>query len=298
VGEGPALPAVGTGDAALILRTVTSLDGTTIGYRQFGRGPGVILVHGSASSGAHHVELARLLSDAFTVVVPDRRGRGLSGPYRTGDELRQELEDVAALVGATGAVNLFGLSSGACIALHAARTMPAIRKIAIFEPPLFRNRDHATAILRRFDDEMARGKVGAAMVTAMRGSEMGPAFFRALPRWLTARVVQLGMEQEARQPAGEYPTMRELATTLHYDFAVVTESSGRLDAYRSITAQTLLIGGSRSPAFLKRSLDDLARIMPNARRIELAGLDHAASWNSDRRGHPEPVARELRRFFF
>jgi pimeloyl-ACP methyl ester carboxylesterase len=295
--EGWALAAVGAADGAPSLRTVTSLDGTTIGYRQVGIGPGVILLHGSASSGAHHIDLARLLSDAFTMVIPDRRGRGLSGPYRTGDELRQELEDVAALVDATGASNLFGLSSGACIALHAARTMPVVRKIAIFEPPLLRDREQAAAILRRFDDQMARGKIGAAMVTAMRGSEMGPAFFRALPVWLTARLVQMGMEQEAKRPAGEYPTMRELATTLHYDFAVVNESSGRLDDYRSITAQTLLIGGSRSPAFLRRSLDDLARVMPHVRRIELAGLDHAASWNSDRGGHPEPVARELRRFF-
>ncbi len=291
------MPGAGTGDASPILRTVTSLDGTTIGYRQFGSGPSVMLLHGSASSGAHHVELARLLSDMFTVVVPDRRGRGLSGPYREGGELQQELEDVRALVEATGAVNVFGLSSGACVALHTARTIPALRKIAIFEPPLFRDRAQTAAILRRFDDEMARGKVGAAMVTAMRGSEMGPAFFRALPTWLTARLVQIGMDQEAKRPAGEYPTMRELATTLHYDFAVVTESSGRLDDYRSILAETLLMGGSKSPAFLRRSLDDLARVIPDARRVELAGLDHAASWNRDRRGHPETVARELRDFF-
>src|SRR5437773_1809244 len=79
-----------------VLGSVTSADGTSIGYRRFGGGPGggpsggpgLVLLHGSMSSGAHHVELATLLSDSFTVYVPDRRGRGLSGPYRTGDELR------------------------------------------------------------------------------------------------------------------------------------------------------------------------------------------------------------------
>src|SRR4051794_38213930 len=78
--------------------TVASRDGTAIGYRRFGDGPGLVLLHGSMSSGAHHTELARLLADAFTVYVPDRRGRGLSGPYRTGDELGQELQDVAAIL--------------------------------------------------------------------------------------------------------------------------------------------------------------------------------------------------------
>lgn len=278
-------------------RSVVSRDGTKIGYRQVGGGPGLILLHGSMSSGAHHAELANLLSDTFTVVVPDRRGRGLSGPYRPGDSLDQELEDVAVLLDATGATFLWGLSSGACIALHAARTMPAIQKVAIFEPPLLRDRRRAAAILNRFDDEMARGKVGAAMITAMRGAEMGPAWFRALPTALTARLVGMGMAQEAKRPAGAYPTMRELAPTLHADFSVVTESSGRLDDYRSIRAQVLLMGGSKSPAFLKRALADLARVLPGATRVQLEGLDHGASWNADVRGHPGPVAAALRRFF-
>jgi hypothetical protein len=175
--------------------------------------------------------------------------------------------------------------------------MPSIRRVAVFEPPLIPNRVGAAALLRQFDAEMTAGKLGAAMVTAMRGSEMGPRWFRALPKALTARFVSMGMKQEAKQPAREYPTMRELAPTLHYDFAIVSESSGRLDDYRSIRADVLLMGGSKSPAFLKRALDDLARVVPGARRVELDGLDHGASWNSDRRGRPEPVAPVLRRFF-
>jgi pimeloyl-ACP methyl ester carboxylesterase len=281
-----------------VLAAVTSRDGTTIGYRRFGAGPGLMLLHGSMSSGAHHTELAALLADAFTVSVPDRRGRGLSGPYGGRDPLAEELEDVAALLEASGATSIWGLSSGACIALHAARTMPAIEKVAIFEPPLLPDRARAAAILATFDDEMARGKVGAAMVTAMRGAEMGPGWMRALPKALLSRLVAMGMAQEAKKPAaGPYPTMRELAPTLHADFSIVTASSGRLDDDRSIGAEVLLMGGSKSPAFLKRALDDLARVLPDATRVELAGLDHAASWNQDVRGNPGPVADELRAFF-
>lgn len=290
-------PAAAATDAVPLLASATSRDGTTIGYRQFGRGPVLMLLHGSMSSGAHHTELARLLSDRFTVVVPDRRGRGLSGPYRPGDELAQELEDLAALVEATGAQDLWGLSSGACLALQAARSMPVIRRIALFEPPIVPDRAVAAAVLSEFDDDMARGRLGEAMVTAMRGAEMGPGWFRVLPKALTARLVGMAMRQEAKQAAGEYPTMGELALTLHSDFAIVTESSGRLDDYRSIQIEVLLMGGSKSPAFLKRALRDLAGVIPRARRIELSGLDHDASWNSDRGGNPGPVASELRQFF-
>ena len=59
--------------------SVTSADGTRVGYRRFGRGPGVVLVHGGMQAAQNFSALAVELSDAFTVVVPDRRGRGLSG---------------------------------------------------------------------------------------------------------------------------------------------------------------------------------------------------------------------------
>jgi uncharacterized protein (DUF2336 family) len=91
--------------------------------------------------------------------------------------------------------------------------------------------------------------------------------------------------------------MRDLAPTLHADFAIVAESSGRLRDFASIRADVLLMGGSRSPAFLKRSLTGLEGALPGAARVEFAGLDHGASWNNDVRGHPEKVAPELRRFF-
>ena len=41
-----------------------------------------------------------------------------------------------ALLTATGSRNVFGLSSGAIISLQAALTLPAIRKVALYEPPL------------------------------------------------------------------------------------------------------------------------------------------------------------------
>ncbi len=63
------------------LGSVTSKDGTTIGYRQIGHGPGVVLVHGAMESALSHSQLAEALADTFTVCVYDRRGRGRSGPF-------------------------------------------------------------------------------------------------------------------------------------------------------------------------------------------------------------------------
>lgn len=42
---------------------VTSKDGTTIGYRQMGIGPGLILLHGGISSSQYLMKLGNALAD-------------------------------------------------------------------------------------------------------------------------------------------------------------------------------------------------------------------------------------------
>jgi len=281
--------------------SVTSKDGTTIGYRQLGHGPGIVLVQGAMGSAQNFMQLAGALSDTFTVYVPDRRGRGLSSlPYSKDYSVQKDVEDLDALLAKTSACYVFGLSSGALISLQAALTLPAIHKVAIFEPPLFIN-GVPTAALPRLEKEIARGKLAAALITGMKAAQMGPPVFNVIPRWLLELLTKMVMAQEDKKGSGEYLPMRALAPTLQYDFEVVVEMSGALESFRAIDAEVLLLGGSKSPAYLKVALDALAKVLPHVTRIEFPGLDHAAAWNYDRQrnpgGQPESVAQELRRFF-
>jgi pimeloyl-ACP methyl ester carboxylesterase len=271
----------------------TSNDGTTIGYRQFGRGPGLILVHGGMQGSQNFTRLAIALSDAFTVYVPDRRGRGLSGPHGENYCLEKECEDIQALIAQTGAQNLFGLSSGAIICLQTALTTPSVQRIALYEPPLATNRSSPTAWLARFDDEIARDKLAGAMVTLLRGLQASRVF-EVLPRFVLVPVVMLIMKSETRRlQDGDVP-LRELLPTMHYDVSLVIETGNTLDTFRPVSAEVLLLGGSRSQSFLRDALDNLAAALPRAQRIEFNGLDHLGADNS---GKPETVASELRQFF-
>ena len=276
--------------------SVESQDGTLIGYRQLGRGPGVVLLHGTMSSGQNHVELAEALADAFTVYLPDRRGRGLSGSFGTEYSIHKEVEDLDALLQRTGVRYVFGVSTGGNVSLEAALTLP-VRRVAIWEPPLFLDQSVPSAFWTRTEEEISRGDGAAALVTGMKGAQMGPRIFNFMPRrlleWLAARF----MASEERKGTGDYLSMSTLAPTLPYDFQLVVESSGGLDRYRASDAEVLLLGGSRSPAYLKDALDALERVVPRVERVEFSGLDHAASWNADRGGKPEPLARALRAFF-
>jgi pimeloyl-ACP methyl ester carboxylesterase len=116
---------------------ITSRDGTTIGYRKLGQGPGLMVLHGSISTDYNHIQLAEALADAFTVYLPDRRGRGLSRPYRHDYTAGEDVDDLDALLTRTGAHNVFGVSVGGIVVLEAALTLPAIHKAAVYEPSFF-----------------------------------------------------------------------------------------------------------------------------------------------------------------
>lgn len=277
--------------------SVTSADGTSIGYRRLGQGPGVLLLHGAMESAQSHIQLATALADSFTVYLPDRRGRGLSGPYPGDYGIRTEIEDMRALLAGTGARNVFGVSSGGIVCLHAALALSSIDKAAIFEPPLFLDPATPAALLARFDRELSEGRLAAALVTGMKGAQMGPAIFNAIPRRLLERLTTMAMAQDDKNRTEAYVPMRALAPTLRYDFQLVADASGSQEHFRAMRTRTLLLGGGKSPAYLKRALDALQQVLPDAARVEFPRLNHAASGNADRGGRPERVAQELRTFF-
>jgi hypothetical protein len=74
----------------------------------------------------------------------------------------------------------------------------------------------------------------------------------------------------------------------------VVEMQGTLESFEAVPADVLLLGASKSPAFLRNTLDALEDVIPRVHRIELQGLSHGAALDG---GKPDAVAHELRRFF-
>jgi alpha-beta hydrolase superfamily lysophospholipase len=129
-------------------------------------------------------------------------------------------------------------------------------------------------------------------VTGMRAAQMGPAFIRKLPRPLLERMTAAMMNRTD----DDLPSFRELAPTLPYDGRIVDARAESVDRYAAVSAPTLLLGGGRSPAYLKTALAALDRTLPDVRRVEIPGVDHGVTEKAARRGKPALVAAELRRF--
>lgn len=101
-------------------RPVTMRDGYPLPVRRYGtpgKGPLVIMIHGSGWHGMQFTGLARALSENADILVPDLRGHGVA-PARRGDveHIGQFEEDLADLITAMRAgeqrVILLGHSSG------------------------------------------------------------------------------------------------------------------------------------------------------------------------------------------
>ena len=278
--------------AQLTTGSVASADGTRIGYLRLGHGPAVVLLHGSNES-------AR---STFTIYLPDRRGRGLSGPHRPDHGIRTEVGDLRAVLAESGAQRVFGVSAGGLIALEAARTDPTIRKLAVYEPALLMAEDAAryTGWVSRFDQEMAGGNVPAALITSMYGLDLAPPAFRLLPRRVLEFLTSMALKSEDKKAASDAITMRKLAPTLRYEGVLLGELAGAIDTFATVSADVLLMAGSKGLPFLRAGLDALAQTLPHNRRVTVPGLDHGGSSDispANRHGQPEVVAPEVRAFF-
>ncbi|MDN3354399.1 alpha/beta hydrolase [Actinomadura sp. DC4] len=269
-----------------------SADGTVIGYRIYGDGPGLILLHGGMLAAQNFANLAGLMAAGHTVYVPDRRGRGLSGGHGDDFDVTREVEDVQALVAATGASKIFGLSSGALVTLRTALTTPALDRIALYEPPLLADDSELRGWQPRYEREVAAGRLAAALVTVLKGLRAEPMFNR-IPRFLLVPLLTIGMRLQ-RPPSGDDVPIRDLIPTERYDLRIVGEMAGTAEDYRALRAEVLLLGGSKSPAYLTTAVERLATVLPHARRLTLTGLGHSGPEND---GDPAAVARALHGFF-
>ena len=277
--------------------SVRSADGTIIGYRKAGKGPAVLILHGTFEYWESHRELAEVLSNSFTVYLPDRRGRG-SSPYEPNDyQIRKDIEDVQALIRKTCASRIFAVSSGAVILLNAALELGPYFKLALYEPPLAMDKQKAIKGLQRFDKEVSSEKLPDAMITAMQTAKLGPKTFDYMPRFILRSFSKKMLKNEAQPAVKGSVRVAQLIPTIHHDFALTIANLNNFNKYQSVRCEVLLMGGTKSPGYLKASLDRLASACPQFKRDTLKGLGHGGSGSSAWGGDPKRVAFSLTNYF-
>jgi len=255
---------------------VTSKDGTTIVYDRLGEGPAVVLVSGGSVDRQSNAGLAEQLAQRFTVYNYERRGRGESGdtpPYA----IEREIEDIEAVIDkAGGSAFLYGISSGAVLALDAAAQMTnKVKKLAIYEPPFIiegtRPRPPAdtASIYNKMVSEGRRGDAVEYFMTTVVGMpEEFAAQARSQPWW---------------------PWQEALAHTLAYDATVMGDYSLPEKTAASVKVPTLVITGGATFDWLRTSNQAFAKLLPDGRNEIIEGQSHDVA--------PEALAPVLEKFF-
>jgi non-heme chloroperoxidase len=83
------------------MSTITTKDGTTIYYKDWGTGPAVTFSHGwPLNADAWDGQMLFLAQNGFRVIAHDRRGHGRSSQPATGNDMNGYADDLAALIDA------------------------------------------------------------------------------------------------------------------------------------------------------------------------------------------------------
>lgn len=247
-------------------KQLRSQDGTRISVEIKGQGPPLILIDGALSYVGASVNdsLSEAVAGDYTVFTYDRRGRGESddpAPYAVEREI-EDLESVIELAG--GSARVYGISSGAALALRAAASGAAIDVLAIYEAPFVvdKSREPIPGDFReRLAEYIDAGRRGAAVHYFMTRGVGMPAMLvgtmRLMPAWRRLKAV---------------------AHTLPYDAAILGDNGSgaplRQEQWASVGIPTLVVAGSKSPAWTQSAMRALAQALPNARYQTLEGQMH------------------------
>ncbi len=229
--------------------TINSKDRTKIAYDKLGYGPVLILVLGALNKRGSGEKYAQLLSDHFTVISYDRRGRGDSDdtkPY----SVEKEVDDLEALIDELGgSAFLYGHSSGGVLCLLAAERLgKKVTGLALYEIPYNDDPQAQKASaeyrkkLKQFLAADERGEAVALFVKSVGVSDKQIGAMRRLPMWkgLTA-----------------------MAPTLEYDTVELMERYQAIKT-KDITVPSLVMYGGASPAFMGDTAKKLSHAMPHA----------------------------------
>lgn len=247
---------------------VTSADGTRIAFERSGTGRPVVIVGGGLNDRAMFRPMAGIMSERFTVVNYDRRGRGAS---ELGDPdawtLDTEVEDLRAVIDAVGEpCDVFGNCTGGMVAIEAAAAGLPIRRMALYEPP-YRSPEATTeqlAVIRGLIDEGRRGEIvelfGRDIVGFISPEKM--EYFKQHPAWAA---------------------FESMAFSAYYDAIISRDHTGIPFAKLPLMqVPTVIMRGDVGDGGIHDACVQLAEGIPGAQLLTMKDRDHLldqAAWS-------------------
>lgn len=256
-------------------RYAVTADGLSIAYQQFGSGPHVVWVTGTAS----HVEwfwtfpgwaqTLRRLAESFTVTWFDKRGTGLSDRALGSASLEDRMEDIRAVMDHAGieTASVIGLSeSGAMCALFAAAYPERVERLAVVASWAHMP-DGADAIAAAFEALWGQGVLLEAI-------------------WAQGFADQELLGQIERAMGTPTSMAALLRANAAFDVRPVLPA---------VQVPTLVVHCTDDPIIPVEHGREFASLLPDARLVEVGGAFHGSARPEDMARYGEAAESFLRR---
>ncbi len=242
------------------MQKVISKDGTEIGFIKKGKGPPLLLVHGTTADHSRWNPIIPHFENQFTVYAVERRGRGMSGDSPE-YSLFKEAEDIAAVIESINKpVFLLGHSHGAIVSLEASLLTDKIKKLILYEPPLpIGIPTHPPGV----PDKMQ------ALIDSSRNKDALEVFFKEV-----VKMPDYEFEKYSKLPV--YKRRIELAPTIPRELTLHRIYSFDQAKFKHLDIPVLLMLGGDSPDLFKEVIQLLDETLPESRAVVLEGQQHIA----------------------
>jgi pimeloyl-ACP methyl ester carboxylesterase len=250
---------------------------TTLYYEPTGAGPQLLFIHGMCGHAGVWAGQVERLADRFTCITYDRRGHTRSSLGTEPESVQTHAADAAALIQALGLTRpvVVGSSGGARIAVELARTRPdSLAGAVLSEPPIFSLEPEA--------GQAFMAQIGAAVAPAAQTGGPAAAVDAFFP--LVCPGLWSGLDEPGRD---------KLRANGHMMLAELTGPPYELgpDQVATIQVPALVIAGTTSHPALRAIAGTLARTLPHAGLVELAGSGHVTYFE-----RPDEFAATVRDF--
>jgi pimeloyl-ACP methyl ester carboxylesterase len=252
----------------------TTVNGVRLHYEEHGSGAPILCIHGGGSSAVMWADAIEELAKLGRVIAYDRRGCARSErpePYER-TTVAEQADDAAALLDALQATPavVIGRSYGGAVAVDLALRYPdRVRALALLEGDALGLSPTALEWTRAIADrlrEVAAQDGIDAVYEALIGEVLGEGAWDSFP-------------DEARR------VLTQNGPALLAELRYVDEPMPDAAAFATIDKPTLLVAASDSPPEQREMTEAMARVLPNARTVLVAG------------GHLiDPAAPEVRAF--